>query len=400
MKGGVLPVYFPLVQVRTEQSLSVDTLATIKAITLDPKFPSKIVGSFQYAIHEYPGDIDLMEEYVGCCSVAATAKQVVEGLQQIIENVKKRKLTFLGDFKAGIDKRFDIELGEFVLDARRNLELTNYDATFIKNSINLLYNNDLLPRFECDKLLALVKDAPSYSEHQELLKGMRNHSVLRWTIEDIQRGYKVLRGNVKITLAEAVTMQTVVKIDVYVLINNRFVEVTNWFLLKSRTRNGKFQTISASMGNYEDNVLKDIAVYKNPQLKKHMKLAKRMWLYAVKSEDIKTMRKLFPLFSSGIAKLSQIVSDIETLCNMFDKLRFPPIRLMVDELQDIKMRMGTIMNNILPIKSATKVYNIINTLSVHTKPDTILKRLRIIEGILDGRVNRTARAFLLKAKLL
>jgi hypothetical protein len=392
--------YFPLVQVRTEESLSVDTLAVIRAITLDANFPSKIVGSFQYAIHEYPGDIDLMEEYVGCCSVASTARAVADGIRQIIKNVRKRKLTFLGDFKAGVDARYKVDIGEFVLSGK-NLVLKGYDAAYIRASIAVLKNTGMLAAEEENELLRLVRDAPNYMEHHELFEAVRKYYVLRWTIDELESGYKILRGHVKISLRDAVAMNTVVKIDIYAFINGRFVEVTNWFLLKMRSHTGsKLRTISERMGNYETNILKDIALYKNPDMRKHMKLAKRLWLHAVHKKDELTMKKLFPLFSSGAAKLSQIVSDLETLCNMLKKLRYPPLKFMLRELQDMKMRMATIMADTLPIKTATKVFRIINSITFRTNAADMLERLDEIGDILNDCVNLAARKYLLKAKLI
>jgi len=393
MEGGKLDPNFPLIQVRTEDSLTVDTLAAIRTITLDDHFPTKIVGSFRYAIHEYPGDIDLMEEYVGCCSVAETAEKVVVGIQNIMKKLRKRKLTYLGDFKAGVDARYKVDTGVYVVK-NKALTLVNYDAGAIKQALAKIRQAKLLKEKEYNDIISLVVQNPSFLQHKKLTEAIRKYYVVRWKFADLERGYKRLRNNVTLQLRDAVAMNTVVKIDIYSLINHRFVEVTNWFLLKSKRQGASTVTLSEKMGDYEENVLRDIEIYKNPALKKHMKLAKRMWLYAIHKEDEQMLKKLFPLFSSSAAKLSQILSDCETMMNMLEKLNNPPIRYMIRELEDIKMRMGTILSDTLPTKQANFVFNTINGLDYDVSSEKLTKSLAMIYDVLNDNVDRVSKKFL------
>jgi hypothetical protein len=343
-----------------------------------------------------------MEAYTSCCSIAATARKVVAGLQQIVRNIAARPLTYLGDFKAGVDARYDIDVGEYILAGRR-LRLVRWRPQAIRAAVGALVRDGLLTAAEASAITALVPDVPpSYARHKALVDAVRQYTVVRWTAKEILAGTKTLRGGLHLALADAVTMKTVVKIDVYVCINARFIEFTNWFLIKTRqVRDGHShrQTITASMGSYDYNIKRDIAIYKLPELKRRMKLAKRLWLYAAKKKDEHTMRALFALFNSSTAKLSQIVGDLETLCNVLDKVAKPPMKAIHLAIEDIKMRMSTVLANVLPSKVAAGAFRALDV-AAGSAPSAMRDKLQEIQETLAVCVDRAAYRYLSKAGLI
>ena len=62
------------------------------------------VGSYKYRVHAYPSDIDIFEKVKKCCSVKEATNNVAKRLREIGRNIKKQKLIYLGDFKAGLEE--------------------------------------------------------------------------------------------------------------------------------------------------------------------------------------------------------------------------------------------------------------------------------------------------------
>jgi hypothetical protein len=131
-----------------------------------------------------------------------------------------------------------------------------------------------------------------------------------------------------------------------------------------------------------------------------MKVAKRMWSLAIHQNDTKKIATLFPLFSSPLAKMSQIVSDTETMLLMLSKLANPPIRKMVVALNDMKLKLGTIPKNVLKPEVASTVYNLVSHLHSHVDTHTLALTLEQIHDVLGAVVNAGAHKFLKKNHLL
>ena len=121
---------FKLLQTRPQKSLSLDTLEAIDIITLDKAYPPNIVGSFKYIVHEYPADIDMFESYKGCCSLEKVSKEIAEKFKEMANRIKSKSDIYLGDFKAGIDHRYYINIGK-----NTNNKLHFYNPETIRKSI-------------------------------------------------------------------------------------------------------------------------------------------------------------------------------------------------------------------------------------------------------------------------
>jgi hypothetical protein len=125
-----------------------------------------------------------------------------------------------------------------------------------------------------------------------------------------------------------------------------------------------------------------------------MKLAKRLWLYAVLKKDKKLMTSLYPLFGSGAAKMYQIMGEIETIQKVLNKVEKPFMDSIISNIEDWKTRIGTIMSDILPIQVAHTIFSKINEiLANHHKIDLILYNLEDIADKLNQFVNRYVKLY-------
>lgn len=386
---------FPLLQTRPMSSLSLDTVEAIKLVTLDPSYPPNIVGSFKYIVHEYPADIDLFEKYNSCCNQEQASKDVGKKIQKMIRRISQRHDIYLGDFKAGYDHRYKISIGQI-----RGNKLVNYDAYRIRTAIIALQRQGLLTNDEADLWLSKVIDQPSVYEYMDLEKTLRGKYVIRWKQSELLRGEKLLPLWKRLTLKEALLHKSVVKIDLWVKLNNRYVEMTNWYMLTYTDESGKTRNMSVKPEKYEQSLMHDIQHYMEPTVNRYMKLAKRLWLYAVLMKNKKLMVKLYPLFSSGAAKMYQIMGEIETIDKILQNVKTPYIDSIVANMEDWKTRLGTIMSDVLPIPVAHVIYSKINSMIENRQnTESILHELADITEKLNFFVNRYVKLYFKRKQL-
>jgi len=132
---------------------------------------------------------------------------------------------------------------------------------------------------------------------------------IHWSKDDILNGVKN-----NLSLANACKVVDVIKIDIFVPYNKRYIEMSTFFILKSNTG---FVNINP---NYFDKLKKslsnDVQYYK---LSKPFKAVKRFWSLSQITNDTNTLVKLEKLINSNVSLLSQINADIETLELMVEK---------------------------------------------------------------------------------
>jgi hypothetical protein len=386
---------FKLLQTRPQKSLSLDTIEAIDIITLDKAYPPNIVGSFKYIVHEYPADIDMFESYNGCCSLEKVAKDIADKFKEIAQRIKSKTDIYLGDFKAGIDHRYYVNIGK-----NTNNKLHYYNPENIRKTILELKEKNLYSEEEANELLLKVIEHPTIQEYNELDNLLQKRYTIRWTIDELFSGVKTLPLDVMITLEEAVSQKGVVKIDIWVYLNNRYIEMTNWYMLTYEDSSGRVNNLSVKPDKYESSILKDLKHYNDPVVNKYMKLAKRLWLYAVLKNDKKLMFALYPLFSSGAAKMYQILGEIETIHNILEKIKKPSMPTIIANIEDWKTRLGTIMTDTLPMSIAYNINKKIDYIIENkNKKEVILVYLDDISEKLNEYVNIYVKRYFNRKKI-
>lgn len=352
-----------LLQTRSLDSLTVATTEAIRLLTLDPVSPPSIVGSFKFVVHEYPADIDLFSAvHLACCTnpedAAEHAAELFRTMFRGIEHAEGR--VFLGDFKAGLDERYRIDLGR-VVGVGAKAHLVGYDAPRIRRDVLDLNARGALTSSELEEWLALVLDAPSGWEHERLSETVRSKLVARWKVSEVLAGVKTLPGGVRLSLQDALRQKTIVKADVWTFMNGRWVEMSNWYMLTYADANGRKRHLSLKPDPYENSLRRDLEHYASPDVGRRMKLAKRLWLFAILKKDRKLMTKLYPLFSSSAAKMYQIVGEAETIQKLIahpdaggDRWVRQSVR---QNVEDWKTRLGTVTNDVLPPDVARTVFD-------------------------------------------
>lgn len=313
---------FDISQYKNPDSYDLEARKIINTLTLQDDINP--VGSQKFKVHRYPGDIDIFEPIRVCCSLDEATKKIVEGIQKIARDIEKEPLYFLGDFKAGLDARYEIDLKQ--------------SKPKIVSSLMKLKKLNLLTSVETGHLLDLL----NHDNLDQFKEEIRKHHVVRWTIGELLKGVKKLPNNLTLSLFDAIKHNTIVKLDMWAPINGNYTEITNFLLLMYVDDKGHQHMINIELADRVKSLIGDIKLYSSPQHRKSLKVAKRMWALAQVIDDNKTLKKLYPLFGSDVAILSQINSEIETLSQMLTKLPNPPLGMIVKQIDRFKSRIGNV----------------------------------------------------------
>ncbi len=237
------------------------------------------VGSFVYKEQKYPGDIDIREVIKEGGTKGTAIKKIVKDIQSIIRKIVNEPGFYVADFKAGLDERFP---------------------------------ND------------------------------RDKYIVRWEDFELLQGYKFLPGNKKITLEKAIQDPTIVKLDVWAPVNGRYIEASNFLILEEVDKNGKIRLLNGPQPDYLNSIREDIQLYFSPSEFNAFKATKREWLIAASLKDYKVLQLIDPLITGDTGVLYQVISDINTILDMIEKLKYPPYDFFYKELDNIKYRLSFI----------------------------------------------------------
>lgn len=309
---------------RDIRGLSTDTQDIIKLITFSDT--TEPVGSFKYKVHKYPGDIDIFEPVKICCTKQKAVDTITRELQSIAKRVKNSKRTYWADFKAGIDP---------VLHPQdRSL------ASYISSAGRYLSPEDL----------AYVTE--NYPENA------RKFYIVRWTADEIIRGEKTLLSRNVLTLKEAITHDSLIKLDLWSMVEGNYTEVTNFFFFLWQDEDGNTTVLNAELEDRLVSLERDIEKYGSEEHWNPLKLAKRLWNKALFTKDHSMTERLYPLFSSGASQLNQIVGESETIRAMLTRLPNPPVERLMKQIEGFKRRINDVTD--INITSEPELYSLID----------------------------------------
>ncbi len=311
-----------------------------------PEGSVKPFGSYIYRMQKYAGDVDILETYHPYKKEITIIQQFIKSLKKIVNNLKNEKDHYFSEFKAGFDHEFDFSVGDLkdgiyypnpellnILQDRVKRKLITKDEY---NYINIILNklNDL----------PFSKKSMAYDLIYDIIREKR---ILRWTKKEILQGYKMIRGIDKYTLAEALRDDTIVKIDLIVLINNKFVEVTNIVSLAYKDKNGDLIPI-----NIDDKKLHSIEglqkevekLYYSNKFYSPLKMCKRMYSVCRQAKNYTYLENLGKILRGDISLLYQIKSEIDAFIILLERLNRPPLKEINRQMDEIKGRLNYVLD--------------------------------------------------------
>lgn len=301
-------------------------------------------------------------------------QQFIKALKRIIKSLGEYH--YFSEFKAGFDHEFDFNVGEL----QDGLYTPNPELlTIISGKVA----KKLMTQNEYEYIKRVLEFMPSLpfskkSMVYDLIHNLiRNKRILRWSKEEIMKGYKMLTGGRgKYTLSMALRDKAIVKIDLIVLINNKFVEVTNIMSLAYTHPDGFVIPINIDEKNLHDVEGLKFEVeklYYSDKFYSPFKACKRMYSICRAIKDYTYVERIVGIISGDVSSLYQISSEIDAIIILLERLKTPPIKKINDQLSEMKGRIVYILDitNEQIIHISNEIDRIIKIKSKKTKIDAL-----------------------------
>ena len=307
-------------------------------------------------MQKYAGDLDVLQRFT-YGSELTVVQQFIRSLKKIIKQLGNDR--YFSEFKAGFDPYFKNEDGteisvNHIVGTLNNGQYIPNEHT--KDLINKMHHDKVLNTNECELILIILHLLPNFDiSYQQMAYDMiyeiiRNKKILRWTDKEIINGFKIIR-NMKYTLAQAIRDKTMVKIDLIVLLNGRFVEVTNMISLCSLhiDENGiekctPVNIDSKFLHNADSLKIEIEKLYYSNKFYSPLKVCKRMYALCRVLQDYGYVNKLGQILRGDISLMYQIKSELDTFVILMEKLKNPPIAQINRQLSELKGRLSTVLD--------------------------------------------------------
>lgn len=225
---------------------------------------------------------------------------------------------------------------------------------------------------------------------------------IHWTKSEVLNGVKILNGK-KYLLKDAVTQKSVIKLDYFVRLKDRYVEMSMFFLLTEVDPEGEEHFINLSdsfLTDFPSMVMQDIIKYAKV---KPFKAVKRLWSLSRYTNDIEMLKKLAPLLNSNLSLLAQINADIETVNLMimkYAKKKALPKNVLSRMIDGFKSRLSTVLD--IPLDETGLDEQIDNAVYLFGKKQykAVISQLEEIEQQLLGVINSETDEYLKSIKLI
>lgn len=372
-------------EIKPIQSYPDKVLKAIKLLSFSKNKLATPFGSYIYRIQKFPGDIDLLEEYTECCDENDVINKFSKSLKRIVKNIKYKRLHYFSEVKAGIDYRYNINIGnmnEGIYHINKYLNDVS-DNLFYRNLLSLKENEIIQYIYNLSKNKILGSD-----EYDTINYIFRERRILRWSIDEILLGKKILPGNEEKKLNEALRDESPIKIDLLTIINGKFTEITN-FLQLAYEENGLLHTININLKEKHFipiELPKEIEkLYFSNMYYSPFKMVKRMYSLGRHNNDNQLLYKIIPFISSNTSLLYQIKSEIDTIILILEKSKSYPYKSIIDSLNDNKIRISTVLE--LSKDELMYIDNLINEINDTDNRYNKINKLKYLKKILNHYIN-------------
>jgi hypothetical protein len=153
----------------------------------------------------------------------------------------------------------------------------------------------------------------------DMKAGYYSGRPLKWRYEDIMNGYKYFDNDLKITFHEALTQDSIIKLDLVAFLDDEYIEVTTNYYFDFEDRQKTFRDLS-------DEDVKRKLLYDSRILKAESdiyKSLKRLYSYYELSGNKKGKQKLIKLFNSPVGHLNKLVNSLKTISLLINNEKKP-----------------------------------------------------------------------------
>jgi len=307
----------------------------------------EIFGSANYRFQKYGADVDGIQDFTGDGTFESFISSFQRKLQKIVKNIINTKTHYITEIKAGIDVRYNIDIGEL----RDGVYYINDDLYIISKK---MYEEGLFDDIEFTRieLICKIRNRDLNSDDYDIIYNtFRERLILRWSGEEILKGYKQVSANRYIALKDALKLSTPTKIDMIAYYDGKFIEITNFIILafevngKYYTINKKFPIVKSELYSFQDTGLeKEIEklLYSNYHYSP-FKAAKRLYALARLRHDNNMLRIVIPFVGGNISLLYQIKSEIDSDIVLLNITKTPPMASINKHIDSIKLRLAKVL---------------------------------------------------------
>lgn len=248
-------------------------------------------------------------------------------LKNIFNIVKFSNVEVIGS-KANTDLKYfsDIDTREFV----------KTDKTY----------TDILQFFQ--DIFTEVNETPNVYI-TDMKAGFYSGKPLKWSYNEIMQGYKQFDNKLKITFENALTQDSVIKLDLVAFLDGEYIEVTTNYYFDFEDRNKTFRKLSRD--EIKRKLLYDSRILKSEG--NTYKSLKRLYSYYRLTDNKKGKKKLIELFNSPVGHLNKLVSSLKTISLLINNDK-KPVK------SDIVKAIYKIRNNLKPYSDAILLSNLDN----------------------------------------
>ena len=248
-----------------------------------------VVGSSSLKGSFYETDYDLFEVVI-----MTSSTQLKNRLQNIIKTVLNTDDIEITDIKLGLDNRRKLIPNNLEFDFKQN-KLLGYDRDKLLIKLEQIKPYLTTKEYKYSKKL-LVKN-PNFNQSQNIMKELR-FNIIRWTPQDIKKGYVKLYGGTTKSIEECFLDNTLFKIDYLIFYNNEYIEIS--IIYDIRDKNNK--RINLTRINPKKSLMNDYYYY----------MYKKQYYKALKRK-VSLYRYLYR--NSNHLSLKQEITESENILN-------------------------------------------------------------------------------------
>jgi len=223
---------------------------------------------------------------------------------------------------------------------KRNIYYSDYDSfsTVKGKNENMIYNH-------FRSVFEIIKNSENTIITDFKLGENEKGEPLRWTYEEIKK-----RENNGITFEMALKQKSMIKMDIVVLLNSRFIEITEVYNI--------YIDGSSNVDYSKENIMKELIDDMNEQIKEgnHMKSLKRKYsILNLDNKDKAVREKLIDYFNSPIGLLNRSKSDLETMLTVIESPKFD-----IDEIRNSLQMLKEIISA-FPVENNLEMISMMKT---------------------------------------
>ena len=292
-----------------------------------------LVGSSADPRIMYSADYDLAEDVPVRRTSAATFQRKIKGIEKIgkIEDIKLGEISQWNLLTKPVIKKGIVR---------------NYIQKNELAHLAMLWQQKIISHDEFMNANSMLTPHLTALEFLNARKATR-FGLLRWSVEDVKRGYITLRNNSILRIQDAIKTPGITKIDVVAWVSTKYVEVSN--IIVWTRLNGKSYSTRASLTQaLSENILQYEAEGN------YVKVAKRMLSLAKQYKHYTVQDKLTSILNSPLGKLYMVVTDLSVLKN------FPNAITQARKRQEMDMLRNQFANLFFPeLNHAVPSFNLL-----------------------------------------